>query len=230
MLWQWIGLGIIALVVFIAWFFLPLGEWIQSFNDWIDSLGIWGGLVFVAVYIVATILLAPGSVFTVAGGFVFGLAWGFPLVVTAATIGASLAFLIARYLARDRIKEFVARKPRFNAVDRAVSDEGWKVVALLRLSPLVPFNLQNYFFGLTEVKLWHYVLATFFGIIPGALLYLYVGAIGKAAAGSGVPPGSGGILQWVFFGVGLIATAVVAILVTRKAKAKLEKIGVDDRQ
>jgi len=114
-------------------------------------------------------------------------------------------------------------KPRIKAVDQAVTEDGWKVVMLLRLSPMVPFNLQNYFFGVTDIKFWHYVAATFVGIMPGTAIYVYLGAIG-AVAGSG---SQGGALKWTFFGIGLIATVVVTVLITRKAKARLDALGVD---
>jgi len=216
----------IALVaVFVAWFLLPLKDWLDTFSGWIEGLGVWGGVVFAAAYIVATVGLAPGAPFTIAAGLVFGLGWGFPVVMVGATLGAALAFLAARYLVRDRIKGMIEKRPKIQAVDKAVTEDGWKVVLLLRLSPLVPFNLQNYFFGITQIKFWHYVLATFVGIIPGVMLYLYLGAIGGALTGGG---GEWGTAQWVFFGMGLAATIGVAFLVTKKAKEKLTEAGVGE--
>nr|MBA3732471.1 TVP38/TMEM64 family protein [Gammaproteobacteria bacterium] len=188
------------------------------------GLGVWGYVIFAAVYIIATVMLAPGSPLTIAAGLAFS-GFGFPLVVIAATIGAAAAFLVARYLARARVERMTEQRPKFKAIDQAVTEDGWKVVMLLRLSPLVPFNLQNYFFGVTDIKFWHYVAATFVGIMPGTALYVYLGAIGAAAGGGGA---QGGILKWTFFGIGLIATIVVTVLITRKAKARLEKIGLEE--
>ncbi|MDQ3563503.1 MAG: TVP38/TMEM64 family protein [Pseudomonadota bacterium] len=224
-LWNLIIPAIALVAVFAAWFLLPLKDWLDSFSGWIEGLGVWGGVVFAAAYIVATVVLAPGAPFTIAAGLVFGLGWGFPVVMVGATLGAALAFLAARYLVRDRIKGMIEKRPKFQAVDKAVTEEGWKVVLLLRLSPLVPFNLQNYFFGITQIKFWHYILATFVGIIPGVMLYLYLGAIGGALTGGG---GEWGMAQWVFFGIGLAATIVVAFLVTKKAKEKLTEAGVGE--
>lgn len=221
--WKWIGLGVIILAVFASWFLLPVNEWLQSFNQWIKNLGALGVSIFAAVYIFATIMLAPGSLFTIAAGLAFG-GWGFPLVLVSATIGASLAFLVARYLVRDRVNKAVQDRPKFKAVEQAVTSEGWKIAMLLRLSSVVPFNLQNYFFGVTEIPFWHYVAATFIGIIPGTALYVYLGAIGQAAGGGG----SGGTLKGVFFGVGLVATLIVTVIVTKKAKAKLKEFGLED--
>jgi len=221
--WKWAAAAIVLVAVIVGWFFLPVKEWSNSFQSWIRDLGAWGWLIFAGVYVVATVLLVPVSVLTVAAGLAFGLAVGFPVVVVSATIGATLAFLISRYLAHQRVDSLVAGRPKFKAVKAAVSEGGWKVVGLLRLSPVFPFNLQNYFYGVTDVKIGHYVAATFFGIMPGTLLYVYLGAAGKAASGEG-----GGALQWTFFAVGLIATIVVAVIVTKKAKAKLREHGVGD--
>lgn len=220
-LWKWAVGGGVLIALIAGWFFLPVQEWSESFQDWIKDLGAWGWLIFAGVYIVATVLLVPVSVLTIVAGLAFGLALGFPLVVVSATIGATLAFLVSRHLAHARVESLVAKRPKFKAVKAAVSEGGWKIVALLRLSPVLPFNLQNYFYGITDVKLAHYVPATFAGIIPGTLLYVYLGAAGKAASGEGISA-----LEWTFLAVGLIATLVVAVLVTKKAKAKLQEHGV----
>ncbi len=218
------GLGVAVLAALVAaWIFLPLKEWTESFQGWIEGLGAWGVLIFGIVYAVATVLLLPVSLLTIAAGLAFGLAIGFALVVVSATIGATLAFLVARHLVHGRVSKAVARRPKFKAVNAAVSDGGWKVVGLLRLSPVVPFNLQNYFYGITDIPLRQYVPATFFGIMPGTLLYVYLGAAGQAAAGGG-----GGPLQWTFFAVGLVATLAVAVYVGKKARAKLKEHGVDE--
>jgi uncharacterized membrane protein YdjX (TVP38/TMEM64 family) len=222
--WFWIALGIGVVAVAAAWFLLPLGEWLKSFNQWVASLGVWGYLVFAVVYIVATVLLAPGSPLTIAAGVAFS-GWAFPLIVIAATIGAALAFLVARYIARARVERLSEQRPKLKAVDQAVTEEGWKVVLLLRLSPVAPFNLQNYFFGITDIKFWHYVAATFVGIMPGTALYVYLGAIGAAA---GQRDAQGDPLRWMFFAIGLVATVVVTVLIARRARATLEKLGLEE--
>lgn len=219
--WKWVvGAGVLVALV-AAWFLLPIQHWSDAFQAWIRDLGPWGWLMFAAVYVVATVLLVPVSVLTIAAGLAFGLAIGFPLVVVSATIGATLAFLVARYLAHDRVESLMKKRPKFKAIRSAVSDGGWKVVALLRLSPVLPFNLQNYFYGVTDLKLAEYVPATLVGIMPGTLLYVYLGAAGKVASGSG-----GSTLKWSFFAVGLLATVAVAVFVTKQAQAKLKAHGV----
>ncbi len=222
--WQW-ALGVAVLAALVAgWFLLPIKDWADSFQGWIQDLGPWGWLIFAAVYIVGTVLLVPVSILTIIAGLAFGLPIGFPLVVVSATIGATLAFLVARYLAKDKVESLMSKRPKFKAIKAAVSEGGWKVVGLLRLSPVLPFNLQNYFYGVTDITLLHYVPATFVGIMPGTLLYVYLGAAGKAASGDG-----GGALKWTFFGIGLLVTVVVAVFVTRKAKQKLKEHGVGDK-
>ena len=115
------------------------------------------------------------------------------------------------------------RDEKFRAIDEAIGQEGWKIVALLRLSPLIPFNASNYFYGITAIKFWHYVLASWIGMLPGTVLYVYLGTIGKASLGSGDKARSP--FEYVFLGVGLVATIVVTVIVTRLAKKALKKTG-----
>jgi uncharacterized membrane protein YdjX (TVP38/TMEM64 family) len=136
----WAGTVVLLIAVVAAWYFLPVKDWVQSFSAWIQGLGAWGAVVFASVYVIAVVALAPAEIMSIAAGFIFG-PWGFPLVVISATTGATLAFLVSRYIVRERVKALAQKRPLLQAVDRAVGDEGWKVVALLRLNPLVPFNL-----------------------------------------------------------------------------------------
>jgi len=215
-----VGIGALLVGVVVAWFLLPLGEWIQALERWFRDLGPFGIVVFALAYVVGTVILAPGSAMSILGGLLFGW-WGIPIVLVSASIGTSLAFLIARYLARDAVAGRLESRPKLKAVDKAVDEEGWKVVALLRLSPLVPFGLQNYLFGLTSVGFWPYALATLFGIVPGTALYVSVGALGQGAA-RGASAGPAG---WVLLGLGAAATVAVTILVGRKTKAVLAQQG-----
>lgn len=215
----WICGGVLLVAALIAgWLTLPIKEWLEAFQEWIKSLGAWGVAAFAAVYIVAVVLLVPASALTLAAGLAFGV-WGFPLVVGAATVGAGLAFLVARYLARDKVKKFVEQRPKLKAVDQAVTEGGWKIVGLLRLSPLVPFNLQNYLFGVTDIGFYPYLATTFVGIMPGSLLYVLLGALGHG-------DGKGAVWKWSFFAVGILATAITAVIIARKAKAKLAQSGL----
>lgn len=226
--WIKVGVGFAGLAAILAaYYFLPVAEWIESFRGWIEGLGPVGWLVFVVVYAVAVTALVPGSFLTLAAGVAFGL-WGFPLVLAGATLGATMAFLAGRHLARDRLETFMESRPKFKAVDAAIEEEGWKTVALLRLSPAIPFSLQNWIFGATSVGFAPYVLASFFGMMPGTLLYVWIGTLGGAAGGGG--EGEGSTVKYVFLGVGILATLVVTVLVGRKAKQKLAEHGVDDAE
>ncbi|MDG2123309.1 MAG: TVP38/TMEM64 family protein [Verrucomicrobiales bacterium] len=196
-----------------------LGGWMQSALEWIDGLGFLGIALFVGLYVVAAVLMIPGSILTLGAGAVFGAVWGSVWVSVASTSGAGVAFLTGRYLARGMVEKRLEGNVRFAAIDRAVEREGWKIVGLTRLSPVFPFTLLNYAFGLTRVNFWHYLVASWVGMMPGTVMYVYLGSLGKAAAdGGGRTTG-----EWVLYGVGLLATVVVTVYVTRLAKKSLAK-------
>jgi uncharacterized membrane protein YdjX (TVP38/TMEM64 family) len=226
--WKWIGLAIVIIALLISLRILPVTDWLTRFNYWVAHLGVWGVLLFILVYIIATVLFFPASILTIGDGFVFGVLLGTIVVSIAATAGAALAFLIARYLARNQIEHKIADNPRFEQIDRAIGERGAKLVFLLRLSPVIPFNLSNYFYGLTSVKFWSYVLASWIGMLPGTLLYVYLGAAGKAGL-SGAAGETSGRSPWEYglFGVGLIATVIVTVWVTRIAHRELSKTEVN---
>jgi uncharacterized membrane protein YdjX (TVP38/TMEM64 family) len=217
-----IVLAAVVIGLFAVAKFLPVEQWLKSFNEWVSHMGAAGIFIFIAAYAVATVLLLPGSVLTIGAGFAFGLWKGFLAVSAGATLGAALAFLVARFLARDKVKAIVEGSEKFQWIDDAIGKQGARLVFLLRLSPVIPFNVSNYFYGLTGVKFWPYVLASWLGMMPGTLLYVYLGTAGKAA----VSAATGGSAQhgwpyWTFLGVGLAATFAVTIWVTRIAREAL---------
>ena len=214
--------AVVALLV--AAKFLPVDEWLKSFNDWVSGMGTAGIFIFIGVYAVTTVLLLPGLILTLGAGFTFGLWQGFLAVSAGSTMGAALAFLVARFLARNKVEAMAQGSEKFQRIDDAIGKQGAKLVFLLRLSPVIPFNVSNYFYGLTGVKFWPYVLASWLGMMPGTLLYVYLGTAGKAA----VATATGGAAQhgwqdWTFRGAGLAATIVVTIWVTRIARDAIEK-------
>jgi uncharacterized membrane protein YdjX (TVP38/TMEM64 family) len=215
---------LIVIALFLAMRFLPVQQWLRSFSDWVAQMGVAGILIFIVVYAVATVLMAPGSILTIGAGFAFGLWKGFLAVSAGATLGASLAFLVARFIAREKIEAIAQRNEKFRNIDTAVGRQGAKLIFLLRLSPVIPFNLSNYFYGLTAVKFWPYVLASWIGMIPGTLLYVYIGTAGKAAvaATAGGEAVKHGWQYWTFLGVGFAATIIVTIWVTRIARDALK--------
>ena len=196
-------------------------NWVEQLRKWVSGFGVFGPLVYGAIYILAIILVLPASPLTIGAGVAFGIGLGTLTAVLSATIGASFAFLIARYVMRSRVKKWLAPHEKLSAVDRAVESQGWRVVVLTRLSPVLPFNLQNYFYGLTGVSFWHYTLASLFAMLPGTLLYVYIGV-----AGAELAEVASGAANWGKTGllvVGLIATLVAAILIARVATQELGK-------
>jgi len=215
----------IIIALFLAMKFLPVQQWLRSFNDWVGQMGVAGIFIFIGVYAVATVLLAPGAILTIGAGFAFGLWKGFLAVSAGSTLGAALAFLVARFIARDRVEAIAKGNEKFRNIDNAIGKQGAKLVFLLRLSPVIPFNLSNYLYGLTGVKFWPYVLASWLGMMPGTLLYVYIGTAGKAAvsAAAGGEAMKHGWQYWTFMSVGLAATIVVTIWVTKIARHAVRK-------
>lgn len=189
----------------------------------VASWGAAGKAAFVLLYAASCVAFLPVSVLTFGAGAAFGVGPGFALVWSGATLGACASFLIGRHWMRAWVEKRIARHPVFAAVDAAVSVEGWRVVVLTRLTPLFPFALQNYAYGLTRVRFRQYALASWIGMAPGTLLFVYLGA----AAGEAVKAGTSGRArtpaEWAFFGLGLLATAAVVAMVGREARKVLDR-------
>ena len=217
--------GVLALCIvaglIVAASYFDLQQLFRQALSWISGLGAVGPLVFTGLYIIACVLLLPGSILTLGAGAVFGVIKGSWVVSVASTLGATCAFLVGRYLARDWVGTKIAGHDKFKAVDEAVAEQGWKIVGLIRLSPVFPFNLLNYAFGLTQVKLKHYVVASWLGMLPGTIMYVYIGSLAGdlATLGSGQRTRTPG--EWGLYGVGLVATVAVTAFVTRIAKKAL---------
>jgi uncharacterized membrane protein YdjX (TVP38/TMEM64 family) len=217
-----LGLVVIAAVV-AAVILLPVNKWLLALVELIRGMGGVGAAVFVAAYVAATVLLLPGSILTLGAGFAYGPVYGTLLVMLASNLGASLAFLLGRTVLRDWVARRIAGDARFSAVDAAVGAQGFRVVLLLRLSPLFPFNLLNYALGLTRVRLRDFVLASLPGMLPGTLLYVYLGSLVTSVSQltSGQRPDSGPWGRVLFWG-GLVATVAVTVLITRIARRALD--------
>ncbi len=196
---------------------------LESFIAWVEGLGVWGPIVFIAGYVVATVAFVPGAPLTLAAGPIFGLGAGVAYVFVAASLGAIAAFLVARYGARSWIESKLAHDARFASIDRAIGAEGLKIAFLLRLSPIFPFNLLNYALGLTRVHFSHYAIACV-GMLPGTLLYVYLGKIaGDAAAAAGGAAPDAGWQTWAVRILGLVATILVTAVITRTARRALNE-------
>lgn len=194
------------------------GQYVGTFARFVEGLGFWGPAVFIAGYALATVAFAPGLVLTLAAGAIFDLWEGTLYVFIGAVIGSTAAFLVARYFARDWVERSLARTPRFASLDRAVGSRGLRIVLLLRLSPVFPFNLLNYALGLTSVRLLDYLVASL-GMIPGTFMYVY---FGKAAGSLAVAASGEAVPGWTLW-LGLAVTVVATALITRAARRALRE-------
>lgn len=219
----WVRLLVFAAVVvalLAASRFLPMTEWMTRFLEWVRGLGMWGPIALGVAYVLATVLFVPGFLLTLGAGALFGVVVGSVTVSIASTIGATAAFLIGRYAARDAVAARAALNPSFAALDQAVATDGWKIVGLVRLSPIFPYNLVNYAFGLTHVSLRDYVVASAIGMLPATILYVYLGAaLGDAVFSESERERTEA--EWAFYALGLLATIGVTVYITRAARKAL---------
>ena len=215
--------GLCIVSILSALYFLPIADWILALVSWAQSQGVRGMFVYGAFYAILTVFMIPGSLMTLGAGFIYGPLQGILLVSPASVLGASGAFIFGRYLFRSAIADRIQKNPKFAAVDRAIGKQGFKIVLLLRLSPLFPFTLLNYALGLTRISLWHYIASSFIGMLPGTFLYIYLGSIattlGEAFSGGQKDDPFKSALYWG----GLLATIVVTIFITRIAKKALKE-------
>ena len=230
----WLGMGAIAFLLVASPALAQSTGSSAGFNpqdllrnalQWIEGLGIVGGIAFIAIYIIATVAFLPGSILTLGAGIVFGVLLGAVYVFIGATLGAIAAFLVGRYLARGWISKKIEGNQKFAAIDKAVAREGFKIVLLTRLSPVFPFNLLNYAFGITGVSLKDYVLGSI-GMIPGTVMYVYIGSLAGDLAKIGTEDQpTNPAVQWTIRIIGFMATVAVTIYVTRVARQALaEKV------
>jgi uncharacterized membrane protein YdjX (TVP38/TMEM64 family) len=226
-----IAIALISLFLLLAKHFGWRG-WIntqlQLGLEWIDNLGWWGAIAFIFLYIIATVFLIPGSILTLGAGVIYKLFWGTILVSVASTISATIAFILGRYLVRDWVLNKFGKHPNFQAIDGAISREGWKIVALTRLSPVFPFNFLNYLLSLTHISIKDYFFASWMGMIPGTIMYVYIGsAIGNLATLASNNKRATTPMEWALYLVGLVATIVLTVYITKLAqKALTESAGI----
>jgi uncharacterized membrane protein YdjX (TVP38/TMEM64 family) len=203
---------------------LSLQNLLQNTLIWIQNLGAVGAIAFIGLYILSTVLFFPGTILTLGAGIVFGVVFGSIYVFIGSTIGAILAFLVGRYLARDWVAKQIAGHHRFSAIDTAIAQEGLKIVLLTRLSPIFPFVLLNYALGITQVSVRDYILGCV-GMIPGTVMYVYIGSLAGSIAtiqSSSQSPEAQKV-QWVIRIVSLIATVAVTLYITHIARSALQK-------
>ena len=190
----------------------------------IQSLGPAAPLAFIAIYALAVVALIPASLLTIAGGAVFGLIRGVIYALIGATLGSTAAFLLGRYVARRLVAKRLAAMPRFLAIEQAVSARGRRIVFLLRLSPLIPFNFLNYALGLTTISVWDFIVASL-GTVPGAFVYAYAGKVtGEALVLAGQAEVPKNASYYAFLVAGLVATVAATMVVTRTARRALQDV------
>jgi uncharacterized membrane protein YdjX (TVP38/TMEM64 family) len=217
---------LIILVVFLLLAgikYFHVQELLKKLLSWVADLGTWGPLIYIVIYILACVFFIPGSILTLGAGVLFGVIKGSIIVSIASTLGATCAFLVGRHIARDWVSKKIQSNPKFQAIDEAVAREGWKIVGLTRLSPVFPFNLLNYAYGLTRVSLRDYFFASWVGMLPGGIMYVYIGSLAGEIAKIGGEGRSRTPAEWALYMVGLIATAAVTVYITRIARTALGK-------
>ncbi|HVA66839.1 MAG TPA: TVP38/TMEM64 family protein [Elusimicrobiota bacterium] len=199
-------------------------HWIEAALRGIRNMGAWGPAAFITLYVSSTVALIPGSVLTLGAGALFGVLWGTIYVSIASVTGASLAFVIGRYLAKSWVSRKMEGNQKLKRLSKAVAKEGWKLTLLVRLSPVFPFNILNYAFGLTEVSFRDYVLASWLGMLPGTILYVYLGSLAKDLAQLGLDRNRHkSPAEWALEITGLAATAAVTVVISRLAKRALNE-------
>jgi len=219
-----VAIGLIVVLVLVVLFrALPVAAWLRDFQGWVQALGPAGYLLYAVVYAVCCVLFVPASVLTLGAGAIYGLGVGVGVVVLGATLGATLSFLLARTLLRGRIERMTRDNARFRALDRAIANQGAKIVLLVRLAPIFPFTYINYAFGLTGIATLPYVLASLVGMLPGTFAYVYLGAAAAGAAAGNVDT-TRKLVQIV----GAIAALVVTIFVARLATRAIREAGVTE--
>jgi uncharacterized membrane protein YdjX (TVP38/TMEM64 family) len=208
-----LGLALIAMLVAAKVF--GLGARLGEVRTWILGLGAWGPVVFIALYAVAVVAAIPGSVLTIAAGAMFGSVLGVGIVSIASTLGAALAFAVARWFARDSVARWLSRNDEFLKLDRMTSEHGAIMVAITRLVPLFPFTLLNYGFGLTRVPFRTYVLWSWVCMLPGTILYV----VGADAVTRGLAEGR---VPWPLVGV-IASVAAILFIVVRHTRRTLQR-------
>ncbi|TCK18648.1 putative membrane protein YdjX (TVP38/TMEM64 family) [Thiogranum longum] len=220
--------GIIASIVFVTvvvgvLLLFDIDDQVLRLLAWLDAQGAWASLLFILIMALVVVLLLPGVLFTTGAGFVFGVVEGTLYVVVGTTLGAVIAFLIARYLFGERAARFVRQHARLKLVSEELTPQGWKIVMLTRLIPLFPFKLSNYFFGLTAFSLRGFSVGTFLGVIPLSLNNVYLGSIAADVAMLGTRNTGRTPLEWGLYSAGFLVAVGVVVYLGRLASRTLAK-------
>jgi uncharacterized membrane protein YdjX (TVP38/TMEM64 family) len=200
---------------------LPLREWLVDGADLAERHHYAAGALFIVAYTIAAVLAVPGTILTLGAGFVFGVALGSVLVSAGSVLGATAAFLLGRFFARSWVAKRVAGSPRLQALAEVTRQDGFTIVLLARLSPLFPYNVLNYLFGVTAVRLRDYVLASWLGMLPATVLYVYIGSLTKSVAAVTGDKLDAAWPRRVLLVAGLLATVALTVVIARRATREL---------
>lgn len=210
---------------------LPIEKILKGFLLWIKrDLGPWGPLVLAVAYIPLTVLAVPASILTIGGGYLFGLPLGFFADSIGATIGATAAFILGRTLGRSYVTSKLKNYPKFQAIAVAIQRSGFKIVLLLRLVPLLPFNMLNYLLSVTPVTLGQYMLASWLGMMPITFAFVYIGTTLKDLSDIRHAWNDGSTSHWIFIALGFVVSVILMVSITKVAKASLDKALADNAE
>jgi uncharacterized membrane protein YdjX (TVP38/TMEM64 family) len=220
--------GIAASIIFVAaalaiMVYFGMHEQVLNLLEWFDAQGAWAPLFFILIMMAVVVLLLPGILFTTGAGFVFGLVEGSIYVIVGTTLGATVSFLVARYLFGMRARRFVMSHTRLRLVSEEMTPNGWKIVLLTRLIPFFPGKISNYFFGLTQFSLRGYIGGSLLGFIPFSVHNVYLGSIAADITTLAVRDLDRSPMQWAFYGAGFIATLVAVIYLNQLARRALAR-------
>ncbi|MFN2386754.1 MAG: TVP38/TMEM64 family protein [Thermoanaerobaculia bacterium] len=210
------GLVVLAALVLLARF-VPVGRLLEAFRGWSAAAGPWGGALYGLLYAAGTLLGVPAAAFSLGAGFLFGFAGGLAISVLSIAASAAAAWVLGRWIARARVERIIAARPRLAAVDGAIREKGWKVVALLRVNPVIPYGPLNYVLAASSVRFAPYMIGTVVGMLPDTLLYVALGSAGHLL----LDPARRSPAQWALLGVGVAATAAATVIIARAARRRL---------
>jgi len=220
-----IVIGSVLLLVLVGTLFYFQGKFhvasVVSFFEWLDGLGAWAPFLFILIDMLVVVLVFPGVILTLGAGFMFGILRGSLYVIIGSTIGATIAFLIARYFFGERATGFFLDHSKLKLVNDEFKRAGWKFVLLTRLVPFFPFKLSNYLFGLMQISLRDFVIGVFFGIIPFTVTNVYIGSLAADLATIGSRTASRSRMEWAIYGIGVIIAIVTVIYITHLARKAL---------
>jgi uncharacterized membrane protein YdjX (TVP38/TMEM64 family) len=227
--WKAVVAFVVVAAAVAAYFTVPAEQYADDILRWVQGLGAWSYVAFFALYIVVAVVLIPASVLTIGAGFLYGPIVGTVVVSLSSTVGAAVAFLLGRTVAHDWAAERVTDFPRFNALYRAIEKDDFKVVLLARLVPVIPYNVLNYTFSLTKVSFKRYVAASWVGMLPATVVYVYVGAAAKSLTRVAAGEVQVGGLQIALFVLAGAAAIAVSLLLMRRAREEFDEMTAESR-